>query len=148
MKTISRFGWHIIEKYRKLRYNDDRIVRVGIRMKWSYDSWDGDGKIKICQRGMHASQTPADAYRCVNGGFNLDGAWLCRVLVDGSGYGDRFSRSRGHMGGGKFVGTHRTVLGMVRLHDVMTPDVFISDEAILELMRKRNRKNGVKTEVR
>ena len=149
--STTRMGWHFIRTSRRLSNGDGRAVRVGVKMKWE-QLWPED-QVTICSRGMHASPTITDAFSYA-GDMIADG-WLCRVRVHGTNYSNRSNphQHSGQWGGAKFVGTHRTVLGMVKVSDLRfgnllslyNPDKHRT--AILELMRKRNRKNGVKIDV-
>lgn len=147
MSNYSKLGWHIIGGDRKLGFDDGRSIRIGVRMKWKYRQ---GMRISICHAGMHASPSARDANDCYTHLKNFYGelrdpaAWLCRVLVENTNRGSRTTET-------KFVGTHRTVLGMVRLDEVESPHGFLPfapEKRALALIRKRNRRLGLKTKVR
>jgi hypothetical protein len=118
--TVTRYGWHFIREEKELGFSDDRKVRVNKRLGFKKEY--GAQRILVCSRGMHASPTIAAAYDCwrhlIDHGWTtarMNGSWLCWVKVEGSGYGKQYSRS---IGAKKFVGTHRTVLGMISIEEV------------------------------
>jgi hypothetical protein len=141
-KTRTRYGWHIVNADRRLRFDDGRKIRVGSSLKFkaskSCSSFIGNYP-RICVQGMHASPTVNDAansWRETNG--STFGAWLCRVRVSGTGYGYPLSKDNPQ----KFVGRTRTVLGMLPLRTAMR-HLGASESRVLRSMRARNIRNGV-----
>jgi hypothetical protein len=147
---ISRLGYHILGYDRALQYDDNRVVRVGTRLEYADTDTDrmspGNAKRppKLCERGMHASRTPEFCEEIV-GATDID--WLCRVLVEGTNHTSRTSNN-------KFVGTHRTVLGMIKwgeYQDICSTYSNLSgkqiEKKVLEAMTKRNKRNKVKNPV-
>ena len=100
MKTLpyesSREGWHFLAQDRKLRYDDNRLVKVGVPL-------DCKGKPKLCCNGMHASPTLLSALSYA------PGLVACEVRITGVTEGDI----------DKFVGNERTVLRMVDMLPVI-----------------------------
>lgn len=150
---MRKLGWHIVRSDRVLRYNDSRQARVGVRLAYKRrEGADEDGRPwrlqgpRICYQGMHASPSFYSARACWKSlriGQAIDNDWLCRVLVEGVGEGPRYHR-RGEWDT-KFVGTHRTVLGMIRIKDLLT---YQDERLIIKQMQKRNNRNGTRVKVR
>jgi hypothetical protein len=143
---IRRMGWHIVGSSKKLSYGDDRKVRVGQRLEFS--KLLSEHEPVICLRGMHASPRIEDAIRCWRLVFNKAGdtdsrsGFLCRVLVENTNYSNRSSPGDSWCGA-KFVGSHRTILGMIPFHEIPYKDGVPDVKKTLEKMRARNRKNRV-----
>lgn len=145
---MERYGWHVILKDRKLRYNDGRKVNVGSRLKFKRKPLVVEREPILCIQGMHASAEIEDAIACFRQALNdvdvPEGAWLCRVLVEGTDYKGR-SRKKTEWGMPKFVGTHRTVLGMIPLAEYSRMSWQHTKRAAAALvklrMEARNRKN-------
>jgi len=102
--TESKYGWHFILTDHLLGYGDGRKVEVGDRLEMRILS-DLTGKPiktklepRLCSRGMHASESLADAVMQY-----APGPVLCRVTVD----------TGLKMGTDKFCGRFRTVHAMV-----------------------------------
>ena len=100
MKTLpcepSREGWHFLAQDRKLRYDDKRLVEVGVPLASSKEP-------KLCHSGMHASPTLLAALSYA------PGLVACKVLVTGVAEDD----------GTKFVGRERVVLEMADMLPVI-----------------------------
>ena len=154
---MTRLGWHIVDRDRELGFADGRKVRVGVRMRFRPTSegfnYKEDRKLLpdeacICMQGMHASPTMADAWRCwqIIRCWEIGESWLCRVQVEGTGRAEHLSKCGFDADGKKFVGTHRTVLGMIPVDEARSWDW--NRRKILNLMRARNRRNGTRIEVR
>jgi hypothetical protein len=158
---ISRLGWHFLDHTRKLRHGNETKVFVGKRLEWrdewqKQDKWDVN-RVVICQAGMHASALIEDAETFCNnyiyGSTDDTMGYLCRVKVDGTNYEKRNHARGERYAHGKFVGTHRTVLGMVPVKWLI--DTFgdatcwdrYKNEIIAE-MNRRNKRNKVKITVR
>jgi hypothetical protein len=150
---MTRLGWHIVSQDRKLGYSDKRTVRVGSRFKYRTVE-TGDGSPRICARGMHASPTVADAKACWEGLSHHNNygnpypAWLCRVVIEGTDYSEHKNHGRwidratgNKRRNAKFVGTHRTVIGMIQIDGYVY--VHGTDAQIKQKMEARNRKNGI-----
>lgn len=146
---MQRLGWHILKSDRRLGFADRRFVRVGVRLKyrprhrhlWEEPSVPHIRGAVLCEQGMHASPGLLNAYECWREkAYELicGADWVCRVLVEG------VSAEQTVLN--KFVGTHRTVLGMCRYDEIL--DRVLDEAGVLEVMRKRNRRNGTKVEVR
>lgn len=158
MSDTTRYGWHFLAEDKLLRHSNETRVFVGKKLEWRtgenkiwYDIMD----IKICRRGMHASADIKDAHAFAeNYIYEGKGGWLCRVRVNGTGYSKYFSHTRERDNETpKFVGTHRTVLGMVPV-DWLIDNFGTSEnwdshkDEILAEMARRNKRNKNKTKVR
>lgn len=159
MSDSTRYGWHFLDEYRELRHSNGTRVFVGKKLEWRTENnkiWYRVNDIQICKAGMHASSKISDAHAFAENYIYLGKmGWLCRVRVNGTGYDRKHSHSRERDNETpKFVGTHRTVLGMVpvkwlrsniswehREWDRHIPEIFAE-------MRRRNKKNHNNTEVR
>ena len=82
-------GWHFLRENRRLGYEDTRLVTVG-------ETLSVEGRLVLCQSGLHASARPIDALKYAPGPI------VCRVELSGSIlYGDD-----------KACASHRRVLWM------------------------------------
>jgi hypothetical protein len=152
----TRYGWHIISSSRQLLYGDGRKVRIGQRLEFKR-AYLAE-KPRLCSRGMHASGKAPDANLCWNQIYSKSGdwqsrmGWLCRVKVEGTNY-RHLNYVEGKIDGrfiggpSKFVGTHRTVLGMMPLSKARDIGLHKTKDILAE-MQKRNDRNGTKTKVR
>jgi hypothetical protein len=149
---MTRLGWHIVSKDRKLGYSDGRTARVGSKFKYRTEEAN-DGPPRICTRGMHASPTAAAARACWEGLSHHNNygdpypAWLCRVQIDGTDYsslknhGRWIDRETGdRRNNAKFVGSHRTVIGMI---PISYGSLNFNEAQIKQKMEARNRKNRI-----
>ena len=59
-------AWHFISGDKRLRYDDNRIVRAG-------KTYKATGDLSMCENGMHGSKRIIDALRCAPGPI------ICRV---------------------------------------------------------------------
>jgi hypothetical protein len=155
--AISRLGWHFLDNTRTLRHGNGSRVFIGKKLEWrnKYEKNDGVkiNDVEICHFGMHASALIIDAESFANnyiyGGHDHDAGYLCRVKIDGTNY-----ETRNHAKGkrtktghiydyGKFVGTHRTVLGMVPVMWLIHNfgDATCWDDNKKEIIAEMNRRN-------
>lgn len=155
---VSRLGWHFLAGDRKLRHRNFTKVIVGQKLEWRDNDtkkWCKINEVEICRSGMHASsliidaESYADSYIYENDNYG----WLCRVKVDGTNYGKRNHPRGAEHSRGKFVGTHRTALGMVPVRwlidtfgDATNWDAHHNE--IIDEMNRRNKRNKNSTKVR
>ncbi len=122
----AMWGWHFLQKSRKLGFMNKRPVKLGDRMEMQYRSPMSDRIIKerleprLCRRGMHASEKILDALHFVS---PRRGVVLCRVLVEEGIETDSE----------KFVGRFRTVKAWATFDD-------IAKKVLFDFIEKRNKK--------
>ena len=144
----TRYGWHIVRESRKLQYGDGRSARVGVRMRYRNTTSYSLMRPRLCSTGMHAAVNINSAMQFLEN----DSDYLCRVRVSGTGWHERVSTQPQESYVRKFCGTHRTVLGMVPVRELIEE---LGDDwntwepgRVMEVMRRRNRRNGTRVEVR
>src|SRR3990167_2708887 len=66
----DKLYWHFLQSDKKLRYDDGRVVRIGVTLKH-------DGPLVLCQSGMHGCKRAIDALEYAPGPI------ICRVKLGG-----------------------------------------------------------------
>ena len=89
-------GWHFAEETRRLRYGDEREIRVG-------ETHEVDGEPVLCNHGLHASESALDALQYAPGPI------LYRVKLSG-----KIVR-----GDDKMVATKRTYLAEIDAEPIL-----------------------------
>jgi hypothetical protein len=161
----DRLGWHTLAPNKVLQYGDGREVKIGKRLEYQdFDRKEQHKKKRrpaMCEQGMHAAPSISAA---LHHGDRIPEYWICRVLIEGTSSAlsraDKFGPARRY---GKFVGSHRTVLGMIPIREyerIVDEYETVHGEsessiarrsiqrAVLQKMRDENMKDGIKVVVR
>ena len=115
--TDEYVGWHFIAADRRERWGDKRLIEVG-------QTYTVEPPIKLCERGLHASERAIDALNYAPGPI------VCKVRLSG-----RVVRDTD-----KAVATVREVMSMADATMILHEFACICAEDALHLIEKRGQK--------